>query len=893
MHKFNFRRLLFWFVLTAFIWVVISRFTQIESLVKTLLEGQWQWVTAAALLQFGYFTLLAASYQAAFRTVGIKSRTRQLLPLTFAAIFVNVVTPTGSAAGAALYVDDAAQRGESPLRATAAMMLQLAIDYAVFALVLLVGMIFLFSTHNLQTYQVLGALVLLAVTLVLGGTLAMGLWYPGRVERWLAWVQRLAARLAAWFKRSPFLPEDWAAKMAGDFTGAAAAVAQNPHQLWRTAFFLLVSHLINLASLYAVFMAFHQPIDLGPLVAGYAIGILFWIVSPTPQGIGVVEGVMALVFTSFNVPGSAATIIVLAFRGLGFWLPLLVGFVVLRRVRTFNMGARTLSEVWVGRFLSIMVGLMGVVNVISAVTPSLPDRLAILAEFSPLGVQHGGNLTAALSGFALLMLARNLWRRKHLAWMMTLGALILSVFSHLIKGLDYEEATLAAGLALLLWAQRYHFHAASDRPAMRQAFRVLGGAVFFTLAYGVTGFFFLDRHYSVNFGFYEALRQTVIMFTEFYNPGLEPITGFGKYFADSIYGVGMVTFSYALLMLLRPVFMHPSADHGEQARARNIIEAYGRTALARYALFDDKSFYFSPGGSVIAYAARDRAGFALGDPIGPPEDVPAALEGFKTFCARNDWTPAFYQTLPDYLPHYKDAGFEAVCIGQEAIVDLAAFTLEGKAAKDMRTSINRMGREGYRFELHPAPLPAEFLAELRTISDEWLTTMHGAEKRFSLGWFDEAYLQTCPVAAVHAPDGMVAAFANIVPEFRKNEASLDLMRRRETIPNGTMEFLFASIFQWAKAQGYATFNLGLSALSGVGERPDDPVPERMLHFIYEHINQFYNFQGLHKFKEKFTPAWEPRYLIYPGAAALPGLLTALVKVHSSENFMWEYLKKPG
>lgn len=892
MNKLNLRPFLLWFIITAFVWVIISRFTEIEGLVKTLLEGQWAWLLVAASLQLGYYTLVAASYQAALTTVGVQSQTRKLLPLTFAAIFVNVVTPTASTAGAALYVDDAARRGESPARTTAGVLLQLSVDFTVFSLILLLGMIFLFTTHNLQTYQVIGALALLGLTLILSGPLALGLWQPARLQRWLAWVQRLVARLAAWVRRPPFLPEDWAAKNARDFTSAATAVAENPRQLWRTAAILLIAHLINITSLYAVFIAFRHPIDVGPLVAGYAIGILFWIVSPTPQGIGVVEGVMTLVFTSLNVPGSVATIIALAFRGLAFWIPLLVGFVVIRRVETFSMGPRTLSEVWVGRFLSIMVGLMGVINVISAITPSLPERLALLAQFSPLKVQHSGNLAAALSGFALLLLARNLWRRKRLAWMMTLGALILSVFSHLVKGLNYEEATLAAGLALLLWTQRYHFHAASDRPAMRQAVRVLAGAVFFTLAYGVAGFFLLDRHYSVTFGFRDAVRQTIIMFTEFYNPGLEPITGFGNYFADSIYAVGIVTFGYALWMLLRPVFVRPSADKKEEAHARDIIQAYGRTVLARFALFEDKSFYFSPGGSVVAYAARDRVGFALGDPIGPPEDVPVALEGFKTFCANNDWTPAFYQVLPDYLPDYKKANLEALCIGHEAVIDLSAFTLEGKAAKDMRTAMNRMAREGYRFELHPAPLSAEFLAELRTISDEWLATMHGAEKRFSLGWFDEEYLQTCPVAAVHALDGMVVAFANIITEFRKNEASLDLMRRRETIPNGTMEFLFASIFQWAKAQGYDTFNLGLSALSGVGEHPDDPVPEKMLHFIYEHINQFYNFQGLHKFKEKFNPTWEPRYLIYPSVAALPGLLTALVRIHASENFVWEFLKKP-
>jgi phosphatidylglycerol lysyltransferase len=229
-------------------------------------------------------------------------------------------------------------------------------------------------------------------------------------------------------------------------------------------------------------------------------------------------------------------------------------------------------------------------------------------------------------------------------------------------------------------------------------------------------------------------------------------------------------------------------------------------------------------------------------------------------------------------------------VGNEAIVDLRTFTLEGKAVKDIRNAVSRMRREGFSFQIHPSPISDELLAELRTISDEWLTTMHGAEKRFSLGWFEDEYIRSCPIAAIHAADGLVIAFANIVSEFQKSEISIDLMRRRENIPNGAMDFLFASLFLWAREQGYASFDLGLSSLSGIGEHPEDPALERLLHYIYEHINQFYNFQGLHSFKEKFHPQWEPRYLIYPNQASLPVVWTALMRAHSSENFIWAYVK---
>jgi phosphatidylglycerol lysyltransferase len=129
-----------------------------------------------------------------------------------------------------------------------------------------------------------------------------------------------------------------------------------------------------------------------------------------------------------------------------------------------------------------------------------------------------------------------------------------------------------------------------------------------------------------------------------------------------------------------------------------------------------------------------------------------------------------------------------------------------------------------------------------------------------------------------------------VPEYQRNEITADLMRRRAEIENGTMDFLFVSFFEWAKAQGYHSFDLGLSPLSGVGQQPDDPTVERALHFIYEHVNRFYNFQGLHAFKEKFHPNWEPRYLVDPGPASVPAVATALNRASSGDDFVWDYLR---
>jgi phosphatidylglycerol lysyltransferase len=548
-------------------------------------------------------------------------------------------------------------------------------------------------------------------------------------------------------------------------------------------------------------------------------------------------------------------------------------------------------EIWGVRFTALLTFLMGFINLTSAIQPALRNRLAVVEAIFPLEVLHGGRITSALAGFALLLLAGNLWRRKRAAWALTVLLLIVSTLAHLIKGLDFEEASLGLGLLAVLVILQNSFHASSDRPSLRHGLIVLATAFGFTLIYGVIGFYLLDRHFSVHFGFLDALRQTVVMFTSFYNPGLEPITGFGKYFAGSIHIIGLSTVGFALLMLIRPVLVRLPATAGERTRAEKIVHQHGRTALARATLFDDKSYFFGSGETVIAYAARKRGAMVLGDPIGPPEQAAVAIASFLKFCTRNDWTPAFASTLPDYLGAYQAAGFDVICIGYEAIVVLDGFTLEGSENKGIRYSVNHMEKLGFRSEVHLPPLKDELMRSLKEISDAWLTSRHGGEMHFSDGWFDDNYLRNGPVIVVHAPDGSPTAFANLVPEYQKNELTIDLMRHSQEVEHGTMEFLFVKMLLWAKEKGYDTFSLGLSAIVGVGENQSDPRVEQALHTIAEYVSRFYNFKGLHDFKEKFHPRWESRYLIYPGPGSLPLVLTTLLRVHSGNNFLWKFLAK--
>src|SRR5512141_1277987 len=160
------------------------------------------------------------------------------------------------------------------------------------------------------------------------------------------------------------------------------------------------------------------------------------------------------------------------------------------------------SEENIVHLVALLTAAMGVINVLSAVTPSMHYRLRLLEEYSPFSVTSGGHLTSALAGFALLLLSVSLWRRKQAGWMLTLIILLISIPTHLLKGLDYEEATLATLLAGLLIYLRPYFHARSDPPSIKQGLLILLASLSFTLLYGVIGFYLLDRHFKIHFGFW-------------------------------------------------------------------------------------------------------------------------------------------------------------------------------------------------------------------------------------------------------------------------------------------------------------------------------------------------------------------------------------------------------
>lgn len=325
------RRFLYALLVLLAVGLVISQFAEFQHIVNTLRLGAWYWLAFAAAVQAVYLLNLAAIYRAAFRMVGVEERLSRLVPLVIAAFFVNVVTASGGLAGLAIFADDARRRRLSPARVTVGGVIFVLADYAALLCVLALAFVVLFRRNHLAAGELVAAGILVLAACALSALLALGLRSAQDLERALIGAARAINRLLRPLLHRDYLSEIAAHEFAADTAEAFAAMRRQPRGQWLLPFALSLSAKALLISiLFLVFLAFRQEFSVGTLIAGFSLAYLFLIVSPTPSGIGFVEGVMTLALSSLHVPLGAAAVITLAYRGLTFWLPFLYGFVALR-----------------------------------------------------------------------------------------------------------------------------------------------------------------------------------------------------------------------------------------------------------------------------------------------------------------------------------------------------------------------------------------------------------------------------------------------------------------------------------------------------------------------------------------------------------------------------------
>jgi len=598
----------------------------------------------------------------------------------------------------------------------------------------------------------------------------------------------------------------------------------------------------------------------------FFLGQLVGLASLIPGGLGSADAYW--VFSLGGIAGGQDRIFasLILYRAIYYFLPWVFAtlFLIGRMVRT---GRRT--RILARLAMASYAFLCGVVLLASAATPSLADRVTSLQRSVPLAVVEISHWVSVLLGFMLLVISRGLRRGYRSSHRVALSLFLAGALTTFLKGFDFEEALLALGAVAFLTIFRGDFrHAGRLQPPLE---------------------------FMISIGLFAVVLFVAIGFGSFEVPGLASLGHFGSAAQPARFLRGLIVLVLAALagafhfaQRARPLDRLPG--EAEVTRAAEASRRHARSTNPLLAATGDKALFWlppppaetgipSPGEGFIAYRTLGRFLIAYSDPVCPSGEEHRLLAAFLNYAADQDREVVLYQISAPLIPVAHDFGFSFFKLGEEGIVDLARFDLKGNKAKKWRNALNRVEKAGGRFEIVQGGALAALLPELRRVSDAWLEKKKQVEKGFSIGRFDEVYLSRFPCAVVWDAAGQVAGFANILEGRTGEELSVDLMRYRpEAEEEGglgdVIEYLFVRIMLFGKESGFTRFNLGMAPLSSVGELRWARSFERLAHLFFRHGEHWFNFQGLRRFKEKFEPEWEPRYMAYPKPWDWPAAVTS-------------------
>ena len=606
----------------------------------------------------------------------------------------------------------------------------------------------------------------------------------------------------------------------------------------------------------------------------YVVAVALGIVSHAPGGIGAFEATIVAGLGLGQNPDAIAALV--AYRVIYTLLPFLVaiaGFVVseILRKRHIIAGPTMLAvrvfEPLIPPLSAGIAFLGGIVLLISAVIPGLHYRLEMLADILPMPFLEMSHLGASFVGLALLIVARGLARRLWRAWFLALILFSLGAIFALAKSLAWEEALILTLMAATLLLFRDSFY----RKPFDERFTLTWGwlASIGTTAFAVLwlGFFAYHHVEYANELWWEFawdaqasrfLRAMVLVLTFLAAVTINTV----------INGVGRSK------LKAQPI----------PEQVPDIVAASTRASDA-LALLGDKRFLMDPEGrGFVMYARSGGSLVSMGEPVGGDGAVISDLAwAFRGLADRTGSRTVFYGVGPDRLPLFLDMGLTALKLGEVARVDLTDFSLEGSRRQPLRYAARRLEKEGVTFEVVAMEDTPGIMEELRDVSDAWLEMKSGSEKRFSLGSFENAYLAHFDIAVLRK-EGKIVAFANMWRGADRQEIAVDLMRHLPDASSVVMDGLFANLLMAAKAEGYRWFNLGAAPLSGLSDSHLASRWNRIGSFIYRRGAEFYRFDGLRAFKDKFGPKWTPYYLICPPGLATPRSLIDATNLVSGSPF---------
>jgi lysyl-tRNA synthetase class 2 len=474
--------------------------------------------------------------------------------------------------------------------------------------------------------------------------------------------------------------------------------------------------------------------------------------------------------------------------------------------------------------LASVVAVAGLVNVISGLTPSLAARVHLIAAGLTPDVRQLAHGATALLGIALMLLARGLAHRRRLAFFTATALLGIAVVTHVAKGLDIEESVMMLIVAGLLIRSRSLFTESTPRARWQSLLRWVPVILAFDLAYGLLGLALRQDRIQPTL----TLRLAIEEIGARLLGGIGPLRlegGFGHWFPISITVLGLLSIVTIGLLALAPVAervgMHVS--HEARNRIRLLCNRADGDTLDPFAMREDKSYVFAADGSAaLAYRYINGIGLASADPLGNPDAYPEVIARFIERCVAHGWRPASLGVRHDRLSLWQDAGLRAHYLGDEAILDVASFTLEGRAMRPVRQAANRTKNHGITTEImREGELGPDLSAALRAMADRHRNGEPERGFSMALDGLLSGRDPQCLVIVARDDHGTAIAFQRYVPCKNGQGLSIDAMRRDPVGPNGVNERMIVDVVLWAREHGISEVSLNFAVFKGLIEEGAD------------------------------------------------------------------------
>jgi phosphatidylglycerol lysyltransferase len=638
---------------------------------------------------------------------------------------------------------------------------------------------------------------------------------------------------------------------------------------------VLVSAVIEftgIAHVYISMKALGIAASLPAAIISYIVVVLFLIVSPFLRGLGAIEVSMSYILMHSGFGSVEAIAITLLFRFFEFWLPLLSGMLsFLLKVERLLM--RLLP--------SFLIFSLGIVNILSVLRHQPAEKLQLLRDYLFFDVINFSNGFVLITGLILLITAVFMLRGLKMAWWYAVILSLISAAGHITKGINFTEAGLAIFVVFALLSTRKEYYVKTNPRLRSIGIQTSLLTIAAVLIYGIVGFYMLDKkHFQIDFSIFQSVKYTLLNFFLIGSRDLLNADSFANDFLYTIRISGFISLVFLFYSLVRPYLFRNTYTQEEKEKADDLVKRYGNSSLDYFKLYFDKQFFFTnERNAFLSFKVSGSFAVVLDDPVAAGrEEMKQCIIEFNKFCYENGLKEIYYRVPEESLEIYNELSKKHLFLGQEGVVDLNVFTLEGGSRKSIRNAINKIKEQGYTTHIYDPPLIDGFIQKLKSVSDEWLKTNERDEIIFSQGLFSAEEIRQQTVITVENNQEKVIAFLNIIPDYVKEEGTYDLLRKTADAPNGVMDYILIELFSYFRSKGIRFVNLGFAPLSGL-EAPRS-FPEKSMKFAYEKIRSFSHYKGQRDYKDKFQPVWKNKYLIYSDdydLIQLPAVISGVIK----------------